>query len=207
MQTINSTTEGIVESPVFPLILASASPYRKILLERLGLPFTVVAAAIDETRQAGELPGQLVMRLSHAKAEKVSRSQPDSVVIGSDQLAVFNDSVVGKPGTTERAMAQLRRFSGHEIVFLTAISVQCAISGFSATEVVPTSVSFRELNEEEIERYVCIEQPLDCAGGFKAESLGISLFERLGSDDPTALIGLPLIATARLLRSAGFCLP
>ena len=207
MQTVNSTIEEASESPVFPLILASASPYRKQLLDRLGLPFDVVTESIDETARKNESPAQLVTRLSHAKAQRVARLNPHAVVIGSDQLAVFHEQVIGKPGTAERACAQLQRFSGQQVVFLTGVSVQCAVSGFAGSDLIETTVVFRELQPAEIERYVRAEQPLDCAGGFKVESLGISLFERLSSEDPTALIGLPLIATSRLLRAAGFRLP
>lgn len=207
MQTVNSTTEEASESPVFPLLLASGSPYRKMLLQRLGLPFKVVTESIDESRRVNESAGQLVARLSHAKAQRVSRLNPDAVVIGSDQVAVFDSRVIGKPGTAGRACEQLQRFSGNEVLFLTGVSVQCSETGFAADELVETRVLFRELLRDEIERYVQAEQPFDCAGGFKAESLGISLFERLSSEDPTALIGLPLIATARLLRAAGFRVP
>jgi septum formation protein len=149
----------------------------------------------------------LVARLSHAKAQRVARSNPGAVVIGSDQVAVFGTRVIGKPGTVERAREQLQRFSGNEVLFLTGVSVQCVDSGFAAAELVETTVLFRQLERDEITRYVQADQPIDCAGGFKAESLGISLFERLSSEDPTALVGLPLIATARLLRAAGYLLP
>jgi len=207
MQTVNSTIEEDSESPVFPLILASGSPYRKQLLDRLGLPFDVVTESIDETARKNESPAQLVTRLSHAKAQRVARLNPHAVVIGSDQLAVFHEKIIGKPGTAESACAQLRRFSGQQVVFLTGVSVQCAVNGFTGSDLIETTVEFREIQPAEIERYVRAEQPLDCAGGFRVESLGISLFERLCSEDPTALIGLPLIATARLLRAAGFRLP
>jgi septum formation protein len=188
-------------------VLASGSIYRLALLKRLMLPFTVSPASVPEDALAGESAHELVARLSGVKAAHVAEKIPQAVVIGSDQLAVFEGDIIGKPGTVAAAIAQLQRFSGRQVEFLTGVSVQCVHSGYRGDRIVPTTVHFRKLQDREIERYVALEQPLDCAGGFKAESLGITLFERLVSDDPTALIGLPLVATAELLRAAGFDLP
>jgi len=189
------------------LILASSSKYRKMLLQRLGVPFDCRSPDIDETALENESPRDLVMRLASEKAREVCRQCPSSTVIGSDQLALFNNRVVGKPGSQPVALQQLLSFSGHSIEFLTAVSVQCHESGFTDQHIDSTLVHFRVLEQEEIERYLEKEQPFDCAGAFKAESLGITLFERISSDDPTALIGLPLIQTAKLLRRSGFQLP
>jgi len=189
------------------LILASSSKYRKQLLQRLGISFDCESPEIDETALAGESPFALVARLAGQKASKVNRQHPKAVVIGSDQVAVFNGQIVGKPGTHLAAMEQLSGFSGQVVEFLTAISVQCLQNGFREDHIDCTRVCFRTLQQEEIERYLLMEKPYDCAGAFKAESLGIVLFERITSEDPTALIGLPLIRTAAMLRQAGWRLP
>lgn len=189
------------------LILASASKYRSMLLQRLGLPFDCHPPNIDESPLEGESPLQQVERLASAKAEAVCRDHPAAVVIGSDQLAVFDGRVVGKPGDHQRAVLQLQTFSGQAVEFLTAVAVRSPASGLSETHVDRTRVVFRDLDSAEIERYLQQEQPYDCAGAFKAESLGISLFHRIESEDPTSLIGLPLISTAAMLRKAGFALP
>lgn len=189
------------------LILASSSKYRKHLLQRLGLPFDCQSPKIDETASAGESPFALVARLAAEKAEEVNRKHPQAVVIGSDQVAVFDGRIIGKPGTHEAAMEQLSGFSGKVVEFLTAVSVQFHQTGFREDHTDCTRVCFRTLQQEEIERYLLSEEPYDCAGAFKAESLGIVLFDRISSEDPSALIGLPLIRTAAMLRRAGWRLP
>ena len=186
-----------------PLILASTSRYRRELLERLRLPFDVVAPQVDETPLAGEAPRALALRLALAKAQAVAATQPEAVVIGSDQVAYLDGEPIGQPGTHERAAAQLRRMRGRSVVFQTAVAVVCQASGFSASAVVPVTVRFRASSDAEIERYLRLEQPYDCAGSAKCETLGIALLDAIDSDDPTALIGLPLIRTLALLRQAG----
>ena len=195
------------ESLPSKLILASSSKYRSLLLQRLGIPFDCQAPEIDETAQDSELPSDLVGRLAEKKAASISAQHPQAVVIGSDQLAVFNGQVIGKPGTYAAALEQLQSFSGQVVEFLTAVVVQCRDSGFAEQHTDCTRVSFRKLEFEEIERYLEKEKPFDCAGAFKAESLGIVLFESINSEDPTALIGLPMIRTASMLRRAGLQLP
>ena len=186
-----------------PLILASTSRYRRELLERLRLPFDVAAPQVDETPRAGEAPRALALRLALAKAQAVAATQPGAVVIGSDQVADLDGEPIGKPGTHERAVAQLQRMRGRSVVFQTAVAVVCLASGFSASAVVPVTVRFRASSDAEIERYLRLEQPYDCAGSAKCETLGIALLDAIDSDDPTALIGLPLIRTLALLRQAG----
>ena len=185
------------------LILASTSRYRSELLQRLQLPFSALAPAVDETPQPGEVPAALALRLAAAKAAALSRLHPHAVVIGADQVADVDGEAVGKPGTHARAVAQLQRMSGRRIVFQTAVAVQRADTGFAAAELVQVSVRFRNLSEAEIQFYLEREQPYDCAGSAKCETLGIALLEAIDSDDPTALIGLPLIRTSAMLRAAG----
>ena len=185
------------------LILASISRYRSELLERLRLPFTVQAPDTDETPLLGELPAALACRLALAKAQAVAQQHPSAVVIGSDQVADLDGVPIGKPGTHERAVAQLRSMRGRTVVFQTAVAVVCVASGFAEQALAAVSVQFRELSDEEIENYLQAEQPYDCAGSAKSEGLGISLLAAIESDDPTALIGLPLIRTCELLRRAG----
>jgi septum formation protein len=196
-------TESLPET----LILASSSKYRKILLQRFGIPFDCQSPEIDESAGLDESPFDLVRRLARQKAELISRKNPQSVVIGSDQLAVFQGQVIGKPGNYEKALEQLTAFSGQFVEFLTAVSVQSFHTQFSEQFTDRTQVRFRNLELEEIERYLKKEKPFDCAGAFKAESLGIVLFESIISEDPTALVGLPLIRTAAALRQAGLKLP
>lgn len=178
-----------------------------MLLERLRVPFECRAPAIDETVRDGESPLELVTRLAAEKARAICRADPGAIVIGSDQIAVFNGRVVGKPGNFDKALEQLSSFSGQVVEFLTAVSVQRLAAGFAREHVDTTRVGFRNLQRDEIERYLATEKPYDCAGAFKAESLGIVLFDYIRSDDPTALIGLPLIRTAAMLRQAGVRLP
>ncbi len=186
-----------------PLILASTSPYRRELLQRLRLPFEVLAPAVDESLQQGELPGELALRLALAKARAVANTQPHAVVIGSDQVAELDGQAIGKPHDHARAVAQLQRMSGREVRFHTAVAVVHQGAGFARTDVATVMVRFRALTQAEIENYLRAEQPYDCAGSAKAEALGIALMAAIHSDDPTALIGLPLIRTCALLRQAG----
>ena len=185
------------------LILASTSRYRRELLERLRLPFEVRSPAVDETPRVGELPAALAQRLALAKARAVAALEPSAVVIGSDQVADLDGQPIGKPGTHARAVEQLRSMSGRSVVFHTALSVVCEGSGFSASALVPVRVRFRTLTDREIRHYLLTETPYDCAGSAKCETLGIALLDAIESDDPTALIGLPLIQTCALLRRAG----
>ena len=186
-----------------PLILGSTSRYRRELLERLRLPFACVAPLVDETPRPAEAPAALALRLALAKAQAVAALHPQAVVIGSDQVADLHGRPVGKPGTHEAAMAQLKQMSGQQVVFQTAVAVVCVASGFAETTLAAVTVQFRELSDVEIERYLRLDQPYDCAGSAKSESLGIVLLSAIHSDDPTALIGLPLIRTSQLLRRAG----
>ncbi len=189
------------------LILASTSIYRRGLLERLGLPFTVARPDTDETPLPGEPPQALAERLALAKAEVVlAGAADDTWVIGSDQVAELDGRPLGKPGRHAAAVAQLQSMSGREVRFLTALCL-AGPDGRRLQALDITTVRFRRLSDDEIERYIAREQPLDCAGSFKSEGLGIALFEEIDNRDPTALIGLPMIATVRLLREAGFVVP
>ncbi len=190
-------------TPLRPLILASTSRYRRELLARLRLPFEVRSPEVDEAPRDGEAPAALASRLALAKAEAVAAVVPEAVVIGSDQVADLAGRSLGKPGEHRRATQQLRAMRGQIVVFQTAVAVVCRASGFRAVELASVSVRFRALSDDEIERYLRLEQPYDCAGSAKAEALGIALLDSIGSDDPTALIGLPLIRTCALLRRAG----
>ena len=189
------------------LVLASTSPYRRQLLERFGLRFSVAAPDVDETPLPGETPIDLANRLARAKAEVIAHRHTNSVVIGSDQVAIFGREVIGKPGTPERCIEQLKMLSGQRLAFHTAVNVIQSDTGSNQSHLDITTVHFRKLTTEEIERYVARERPVNCAGAFKAEALGITLFERIESNDPTALIGLPLIWLASALRGSGFTLP
>ena len=185
------------------LILASTSPYRRALLTRLGVEFTCVAPHVDETPEPNETPEQLAARLARAKAAAVATDHPEAIVIGSDQVAALSGQVMNKPGTHDRATAQLKACSGEEVHFYTGVTVAAPDWQEPRTRVVPFTVHFKPLDEGLIERYLQREQPYDCAGSFKVEALGIALFERLAGDDPTSLEGLPLIATVELLEQAG----
>ncbi len=185
------------------LILASSSRYRASLLERLGLHFAAEAPDVDETAAPGESPVALVERLSLEKARAVAARHEQALVIGSDQLASLDGEILGKPGTEERAIEQLSALSGRTVTFLTGLALVNAASGASACLHVPTPVRFRTLTQPMIVDYVRREQPLDCAGAFKSEGLGIALFESIGGDDPSALIGLPLISLCSLLAAEG----
>ncbi|EER61292.1 maf protein [Acidovorax delafieldii 2AN] len=194
-------------TPPRPLVLGSTSRYRRELLSRLNLPFETAAPHVDETPLAGETPRALALRLALAKAHAVARQYSQAVVIGSDQVADLHGTPLGKPGTHERAVAQLRQMSGQTVVFQTAVAVVCAATGFEQVDLAPVEVRFRALSDSEIERYLRIEEPYDCAGSAKSEGLGIALLDAIVSDDPTALIGLPLIRTCRMLRAAEVVLP
>ncbi len=189
------------------LILGSTSPYRHALLSRLGLPFETVSPEVDETPLPDEAPADMALRLAKQKAASVARRHPQAIVIGSDQVADLHGEPLGKPGNHERAREQLARMSGETVIFQTALSVQCLETGFEQSAVVPVRVVFRHLGADEIERYLRAEQPYDCAGSAKSEGLGISLLARIDNDDPTALIGLPLIRTCQMLRAAGLLVP
>ena len=185
------------------LILASTSRYRRDLLERLRLPFEVMPPEVEETALPGETANVLAARLALAKAEAVAANFANAVVVGSDQVAELDGLLLGKPHTHERAVAQLRAMSGRQVLFHTAVAVVRRDRGYARGLLAPVRVTFRSLAEAEIEHYLRIEQPYDCAGSAKSEALGIALLAAIESDDPTALIGLPLIRTCVLLREAG----
>ena len=190
-------------APSRPLVLGSTSRYRRELLERLRIPFEVAAPDVDETPRPGELPQALAERLALAKAKAVAAAFPDAVVIGSDQVADLDGLPLGKPGTHDKAVAQLRQMRGHTVIFQTAVAVVCLNTGFEAQSLAAVKVKFRDLTDDEIEHYLRTEQPYDCAGSAKSEGLGIALLESIENDDPTALVGLPLIRTCELLRQVG----
>ncbi|HMY39591.1 MAG TPA: Maf family nucleotide pyrophosphatase [Marinagarivorans sp.] len=191
----------MTDSPMPPIVLASSSSYRKALLSRLMLPFNTVQPDIDETPQACESPQALCERLSRAKAAAVSGQYSQAIVIGSDQVAALGTQLLGKPGNRARAFDQLTNCSGRPVDFFTGLCVQ--LGGTQLFHLAHTRVHFRTLTPAEINRYIDVEMPLDCAGSFKAEGLGICLFDRITSSDPTDLIGLPLIALTRMLREVG----
>ena len=185
------------------VILGSTSRYRAELMGRLGIPFETAAPDVDETPLPRETPEQIARRLALAKARAVAGRFPDAVVIGSDQVADLAGMPLGKPGTHERAVQQLCAMRGQTVVFQTALAVVCQATGFEQADLAAVRVVFRDLTDAEIEHYLRAEQPYDCAGSAKSEGLGIALLERIDNDDPTALVGLPLIRTCRLLRAAG----
>ncbi len=186
-----------------PVILASTSPYRRDLLARLGIPFTVAAPAVEETPLPDETPAQLVQRLAQAKAGAVFTQHPQAIVIGADQMAVCAGAVLGKPGNAERAARQLRRVSGKRVDFLNGLALMAPSLPAARVELVVYAVHMRELSDEEIAGYIRRDHPFDCAGSFRSEGLGIALASRLEGDDPTALVGLPLIRLCTLLAAAG----
>ena len=185
-------------------MLASTSPYRRKLLERLRLPFDVVAPGVDETPLAGETPAALTLRLAIAKARAVAKDRPDALVIGSDQVAALDGEALSKPEVHERAVAQLRRMRGRRVQFLTALAVHCEATAKTVARTVPYVVEFRAFTDRQLEDYLRAEQPYDCAGSAKADGLGIALIRRMEGDDPNALIGLPLIALIELLAEHGY---
>jgi septum formation protein len=190
-----------------PLILASTSPYRRLLLERFGLPFEAVRPQVTEEHHPGEPPSERALRLATAKAEEVAARHPGAVVIGSDQVAALGHQILDKPGDAATCRGQLASLSGQDARFYTGCAVLGPAGSVRLVHLDTTTVIFRALSGKEIERYVEREKPFDCAGGFKVEALGITLFESVVSQDPTALIGLPLIWLAGALRRAGYALP
>ncbi len=190
-------------APPRSVVLGSTSRYRRELMERLRVPFKVAAPHVDETPWPGEAPKALALRLALAKAQAVAAMHPEAVVIGSDQVADLAGQPLGKPGEHQRAVAQLRQMRGQTVIFQTALAVVCLATGFEKVDLAEVRVVFRDLSDDEIEAYLQAEKPYDCAGSAKSEGLGIALLESIDNDDPTALIGLPLIRTARLLRQAG----
>lgn len=188
----------------FNLILASTSPFRKQLLDKLLIDFSTAKPQVDETSLNDETAEQLVSRLAFAKANAIASQNPSSIVIGSDQVAVVDGDILGKPHTHDKAIEQLRRLSGKTVTFLTGLSVQYLAEDKTETLVEPFEVSFRELTDQEIEAYLIAEEPYNCAGSFKSEALGICLFEKLSGKDPNTLIGLPLIELTRILTCFGF---
>ena len=189
-----------------PLILGSTSAYRRELLSRLRIPFSVASPEVDEAALAEETPAAMATRLALAKARAVAHRFPQAVVIGSDQVADLDGLALGKPGNFERATAQLQQMRGKTVVFQTALAVVCLETGFEQHDLASVRVQFRDLSDAEITHYLLAETPYDCAGSAKSEGLGIALLESIDSDDPTALVGLPLIRTCKLLRAAGVTL-
>lgn len=190
-----------------PLILASTSVYRRALLERLMVPFLTCSPEVEETPQPGESPRDLVLRLSEAKARAGAQHHPGHLIIGSDQVAVLEDDIIGKPGTHQKAVEQLLRAAGQEVKFLTGLCLFNGSTGRMQLDAVPFGVVFRRLDRETINRYLQREQPYDCAGSFKSEGLGIALFRRMVGDDPSALMGLPLIRLTTMLAAEGVQVP
>jgi septum formation protein len=186
------------------LVLASTSPFRKAVLEKLHVPFETMSPDVDEIMLPGESPEQLVARLSEAKARAVAPHFTDALIIGSDQVAVVDGQILSKPGVHEKAVAQLKRASGKRVSFLTGLCLLNTKSNRAQVDVVPFNVIFRQLSEVQIENYLRKEQPYNCAGSFKSEGLGIALFERLEGSDPNTLIGLPLIRLITMLESEGY---
>lgn len=190
-----------------PIVLASTSPYRRQLMERLQVRFEVASPDCDETRRQGESAGDLVVRLAEAKARSVAGQYPGALVIGSDQVAALDDRVLAKPGSHEHAVEQLRACSGRTVVFHTGLCLVDAESGAARVECIDYAVRFRTLDDAEIGRYLRLEQPYDCAGSIRSEGYAVTLFESMEGPDPSALIGLPLIRLSALLREAGIELP
>ncbi len=186
-----------------PLILGSTSRYRKELLTRLRIPFETASPDVDETPHSNESPKDLALRLALAKARAVALKYPEAVVIGSDQVADLEGTPLGKPVNHANAILQLQRMRGKTVIFQTALSVVCIATGYERTDLAEVKVKFRDLSDAEIETYLRAEEPYDCAGSAKSEGLGIALLDAIDNDDPTALIGLPLIRTCQMLREAG----
>jgi septum formation protein len=201
MSKDNSTAPSPASSRT--VILGSSSRYRKELLSRLNIPFEVAAPEVDETPHINETPRDLALRLALAKARAVASKYPEAVVIGSDQVADLNGQALGKPGNHANAVKQLQRMRGKTVIFQTALSVICLATGFEQTDLAAVKVTFRDLTDAEIESYLKAEEPYDCAGSAKSEGLGIALLAAIDNDDPTALVGLPLIRTCRMLSASG----
>jgi len=189
------------------LILASSSPYRRSLLQRLEIPFESESPDVDESQLEGETPTDLVLRLAEIKAAAIAPAYPESLIIGSDQVAVADDEILNKPGNHENAINQLKKVSAKSIVFLTGLCVINTANNNIQKDCISYTVHFRDLTEEEIERYLLLEKPYDCAGSFKSEAYGVSLMQRMEGDDPTSLIGLPLIRLSEMLRNEGLSIP
>jgi septum formation protein len=206
-QTGDFTTKMNAKSPESELILASASPYRKILLQRLGLQFVCCAPQMVETALSGESAATLTQRLARGKANSISLQHPSAIVIGCDQVAEFAGTLVGKPANRDLAVEQLMHFSGNTVQFLSALCVLRLEPWFCEEVTVPTLVHFRDYSLAEAQRYIELDMPLDCAGSFKSEAGGSVLLRALESEDPTALIGLPLIALSHILRKMGLAAP
>jgi septum formation protein len=199
----NISSISSITPPNRHIILGSTSVYRRELMNRLSIPFDVQAPDVDETARSDESPLQLAQRLALAKAHAVAQKFPESVVIGSDQVADLEGLALGKPGNFERATVQLRQMRGKTVVFHTAVAVVCHATGFASQDCTSVNVVFRDLSDDEITAYLLAETPYDCAGSAKSEGLGIALLASINSDDPTALVGLPLIRTCSMLRAAG----
>ncbi|WP_133510091.1 Maf family protein [Candidatus Thiosymbion oneisti] len=189
--------------PYPPLILASSSPFRRALLERLGIPFTTAVPDVDETRRPDESPQELVVRLAEAKANAIAEDYPNALIIGSDQVAYLDGTVIGKPGNRAQAIAQLTRASARQVAFYTGLCLLNTATGRTQLCCEPFRVHFRQLSRARIEAYIDRERPFNCAGSFRSEGLGIVLFERLEGEDPNALMGLPLIRLIAMLESEG----
>ncbi len=187
-----------------PVILASSSPFRQQLLQRLRFPFQVVSPDIDESALTEEGPVEFVQRMAEGKAEAIAKDYPEAIVIGSDQCAWLNGKILGKPGNHEKALQQLQNARGQEVVFYTGLSVQQLAKNFKQVDCIEFKVGFRNLSDEQLDHYLREEKPYNCAGSFKSEAYGISLFSHMSGDDPTALIGLPLIRLTSMLEQAGF---
>ena len=194
-------------NPKRTLVLASTSPFRRALLEKLGIPFETLSPEVDESRHPDESPQALVTRLSEAKARAGAPAYPDALIIGSDQVAVCHDEILGKPGSHEKATRQLAQLSGQRVDFLTGLCLFDSANGHLRVDLVDYAVTFRKLTPAQIDRYLRAEQPYNCAGSFKSEALGISLFEAMHGDDPNALIGLPLIRLVTWLNETGINIP
>ncbi|AIZ32185.1 nucleoside triphosphate pyrophosphatase [Pseudomonas sp. K1(2024)] len=192
---------------MLPLLLASSSPYRRELLQRLHLPFTWASPDIDEARQGDETAAELVRRLARLKAQALAEHHPQHLIIGSDQVAVLGERILGKPHSAERACEQLLAASGQSVTFLTGLALLNSATGHCQVDCIPFTVTLRELDRQRVERYVQTEQPLDCAGSFKAEGLGVSLFQSTHGSDATSLIGLPLIRLVDMLLKEGVQVP
>ncbi len=193
--------------PVRPLLLASTSRYRAALLERFGLPFTAEDPRVEESTRKGETPRARAFRLAESKAEAIATRFPNALVIGGDQVPATSTTILDKPGNAANCREQLKLLSGSTAEFYTACTVRCVEAGVKLSHVDTTAVKLRPLSDAEIDRYIEREKPFDCAGGFKAEALGITLFERIDTEDPTAIVGMPLIWLASALRGTGFQVP
>ena len=196
-----------MKETIINLILASSSPYRRSLLQRLEIPFESESPDVDESQLEGENPTDLVLRLAEIKAAAIAPAHPEALIIGSDQIAVADDEILTKPGDHENAIKQLKKVSGKSIVFLTGLCVINTTNNNIQKDCITYTVHFRDLTEDEIERYLLKEKPYDCAGAFKSEAYGVSLMQRMEGNDPTSLIGLPLIRLSEMLRNEGLNIP